>query len=136
MRGFKKLGLLSLVIFLFQSCGSYDSNIEGFIYKYSSRPDFFYDLKLVSVSQDDVGRQTYIFDVAVSYASNLNQSVSYQMAFSTLLRTGICETQDEVALAGTKHERFICKLATPDDLYVQLTLVGPNNETLVETFRF
>ncbi len=131
-----RLGLTGLCIFVFQNCGNFQPNGLNIPYPYSTQPDFFYDVKLISVEVDDLGRQAYEFDVVSSFASNPNQSVSYRVSFSTLDRSGICASEDRTAVGMEKHERFDCLMPTPDDLYIQLTLLGPEGEEAVEQFRF
>ncbi len=131
-----RLGLFSLVVFLFQNCGSFEARETEDIYTYSSQPDFFYDLKLVSVETDSTSRQRYVFDLAMSYAPSATQAVSYRVAFSTLGISRVCLSIDGTADEQSKHIRFQCLLPAPDDLFIELTLVGPESETLKEQFRF
>jgi hypothetical protein len=105
-------------------------------YPYARQPDFFYDLKLIKVEIDEVGRESYEFDLVMSYAPNPNQTVNYQVAFSTLERSGICRAVEQSAIGFSKHERVACLLPSPNDLFIQLTLVGPEGEQAVEQFRF
>jgi len=136
MKVIYRLGLLSLCIFLFQNCGEFSGTGIEINYPYSSQPDFFYDIKLVSVETDDLGLKRFDFDVAISFASNINQAVSYRLAFSTLNRSRVCLSVDATADGSEKHDRYTCILPTPDDLYVQITLLGPTGEEVVEQFRF
>ncbi len=133
---FVRLGLLSLFVFAFQNCGEFKAADDGIPYPYTAEPEFFYDVKLVRVEVDNLGRKAYEFDVALSFATNPNQTVSYRMAYSTLDRSGICESEDRSASGNTKHARFSCLMPTPDILYIQLTLVGPEGEEVVEQYRF
>ena len=128
--------LMSLMLFAFQNCGSFESSGFAGIYSYSSKPDFFYDVNLVSTETDELGRENYIFDFAVAYAHDPNQSVSYRVSYSTLNIVSVCANKDGTADGETKHFRAECKLPTPDDLYIQLTLVGPQGEQVQEQFRF
>ncbi len=136
MIGLLRCGLIGLCLFTFQNCGGFEANKSDVPYPYSVQPDFFYDIKLVSVEIDELGREVHEFDVAVSFASDSDQAVSYRVAFSTLNRSGICASQDRIATGDSKHQRFPCLLPTPEDLYIQLTLVGPEGEQMVDQFRF
>ena len=131
-----RMGLFSVMVFAFQNCGGFEAADRSVPYPYSTRPDFFFDVKMVSLRTDELGRESYNFDVAITFATNPNQSVNYRVAFSTLDRTGICRSVDQTAIGPNKHQRFPCTLPTPDDLYLQLTLLGPNGEENVEQFRF
>lgn len=131
-----RLGLVSLCLFAFQNCGEFKATEMGVPYPYTSQPDFFYDIKLVSLEVDNLGREAYEFDVVATFATNPNQGVNYRIAYATLDRSGICESQEWTAIGADKHERFRCLIPAPDNLYIQLTLVGPTGEQAVQQFRF
>lgn len=132
----RHLALLSLCFFLFQNCGEFKSSFESGFYSYTSAPDFFHDIKLVNSQVDSEGREEFTFDFAVTYAHDLDQSVTYRVAFSTLNFSTVCRSVDGTADGGSKHFRLSCKIPVEDDLFVQLTLVGPQREELVEEYRF
>lgn len=136
MRNQLRFGLVGLLLFAFQNCGRFAAVDRSIVYPYSTQPDFFYDLKLVSVEMDDLGRKNYEFDVVMSYAKDIDQALNYRISFSTLDRSGICQSQDRTASGEDKHQRFVCLLPTPDDLYVQLKILGPSNEEEVQQYRF
>lgn len=136
MKFWQRMGLLAVCLSCFQNCGEFKADPYAVYYTYSSRPDFFYDLKMVSVEIDNLGRERYEFDLALSFATNVDQTVNYQMAFSTLDRSGICTTQELSAVGDSKHRRFTCMMPTPDVLYVQLTILGPTGEQEVRQYRF
>ena len=71
MRLFHSLGLMSLCLFLFQNCGEFAAEEREDIYTYDSRPDFFYDVKLITTEVDSANRKRYVFDFAVSFASKV-----------------------------------------------------------------
>ena len=133
---FYKMGLVALCIFLFQNCSSFEASKEFNVYSYATQPDFFYDLKLVSVEIDSLNRELYVFDLVVSYAKDFAQAVNYQIGFSTLQLPGVCQTITGVATGVSKHTRFQCLLPTADSLFVQITLVGRLGEEVVEQYKF
>ena len=136
MRLFHSLGLMSLCLFLFQNCGEFAAEEREDIYTYDSRTDFFYDVKLITTEVASANRKRYVFDFAVSFASNPNQSVGYQLQFSTLNFVGVCRTTGDIVDGVGKHFRSECLMPTLEDIYIQLTLTGPENENVVDQFRF
>lgn len=136
MKGSSYFCLFLLCGFLFQNCGEFKSPEQRLTYPFSTKPDFFYDVKLVSVEEDEAGRQAYEFDVAVSLAEDQEQPVAVQLAFSTLDRVGVCPLFNATATGATKHQRHLCILPTPREIYVQMILVGPSEEQVTEQFRF
>ncbi|MEM7645559.1 MAG: hypothetical protein AAF203_01505 [Pseudomonadota bacterium] len=136
MSSLKRLGLLSLCLFAFQNCGSLNSAPQESATLFSENPVFFADMQLVSVETDDLRRELYTFDVALSLASNHEAPVEYLINFSTLIIVGVCSSVAGTAQGNTKHFRVQCLLPTPDDLYVQLNLSGPDNQTLTQQFQF
>jgi hypothetical protein len=139
---FYPLGLLCLSLFLFQNCGSgFKANNNLDIYPYSSQPDFFSDIKLVSTEIDETGRQRFEFDTVVSMASNPEQTVNYQLIFQTMDSNSgnlfpACPEVTSSATADTKHQRHVCIIPLPEALFVEMTLLGPNGEESLSQFRF
>ena len=136
MKAWRILGLLSLCLFIFQNCGKFEGPGNSRFYKYSTAPDFYHDIKLISVSLDTSGREEYVFDFAIAYAHDADQSLTYRVAFSTLNFSGVCRTQERTADQDTKHFRLSCKMPVEDVLFLQLTLVGPQGEELVDQYQF
>ena len=136
MRWGARFGLLLICISCYQSCGQFRAATNVVPYPYTSKTDFFYDLKLVSVERQSDGTEAFVFDLAVSYAANADQTVNYQVAYSTNNRSGVCRTESLSARAETKHHWLRCILPTPTDLYIQLTMVGPNGEREQLQYRF
>jgi hypothetical protein len=128
--------LFSLIVFAFQNCGTFEAANQFQYYSYKSSPLFYFDFKLVEKSMDDLGRQKFVFDVVISYALDLNQSASYSVNFSTKMIPGVCSAATGSAISNSKHFRTECLIPTPDDLYVQLMLSGPNGESLTQSYRF
>lgn len=128
--------LLSLVFFLFQNCGKFEKVDDFNFYSYSEAPDFYYDLKLLSVELDNHRRQRYVFDLAMSYSHDPEQSISYQVLFSTLDISGVCGGQDGTADDETRHIRLECLIPVEDKLFLQITLLGPRNEETVQQYSF
>lgn len=136
MKIFYRLGLLAMSVLLFQNCGSFETNELGLVYSYTSKPRHFYDLKLVKVEKDELGRETFEFDLAISHAVNFDAPVSFFVAYSTLARSSSCPTSEHRAEGNTKHQRFICKIPVPDDLYIELSIFEEGQEPEVAQFRF
>ncbi len=136
MNIFYRLGLLSLCFFLFQNCGSFEKAEVDNFYSYNEPPDFYYDLKLLRVELDQNQRQRYTFDLAMSYAHDPDQSITYQVLFSTLDISGVCRGQDGTADDDTKHVRLECLIPVEDRLFLQLTLLGPRDEEVVRQYSF
>ncbi len=128
--------LIFLLIFVFQNCAPFYANDESSIYSFRSPPDFYYDIKLAEVSVDSSLRESYRFDVAISFAHDPNLPVNYQLNYSTALLNPVCPASQGTAHQATKHLSLSCIIPTSDDLYVELILVGPNGETVTDRFRF
>ena len=130
--------LFFVFISFFQNCGEFKSPTDESLYSYSSRPDFFYDLRLVKVEIDSLGRKLYEFDLVVSFASDPDRDIHFQIAYSTLNRSAICPTQEFSSLQDGKHHHFQCLLPTPDTLYVRLSLIlmGPEGKNEVRQYSF
>ena len=136
MKAWRKLGLLGLCLFIFQNCGKFERPRNSKFYSYTTAPNFYHDIKLISVSLDSAGREEYVFDFAIAYAHDADQSITYQVAFSTLNFSGVCRTQERIADAETKHFRLSCKMPIEDVLFLQLTLLGPQGEEFVDQYQF
>lgn len=136
MRILKVFMILILLLFVFQNCGSFKAANENRIYTYSSAPDFYHDIKLVLLEVDELGRQQYSFDLAVSYAHDPSQAISYQVSFSTIKISSVCQVAEGTANGESKHFRVNCLLPVPDELYVQLVLVGPQEERVTRQYRY
>ncbi len=130
------LGLFILCLFLFQNCGKFEKIDDINFYSYTEAPDFYYDLKLVSVEIDSYQRQHYIFDLAMSYAHDPEQSITYQVLFSTLDISGVCNGQGGTADDESKNVRLQCLIPIEDKLFLQITLLGPRGEELVQQYSF
>lgn len=137
MKVLRLFGLLGLCIFSFQSCGAPNALMDKSLsYSFGLETPFFYDVKLVEKEVDDLGRHLYIFDVVVSFAADSSAEVGYTLNYSTLSFSGVCFSTEGVARGSNKHFRSQCLLPKPDDLFVQLSLTGPENSRLVKEFRF
>lgn len=130
-----KIGLSVLCLFLFQNCTSFKGKSLS-VYSYTTIPDFFYDLKLVSVEIDPENRELYVFDMAITYAKKTDQDVTYQVLFSVINFPNVCSPIDGTANGADKHIRFQCLLPTQNDLHLKLTLLGPSGEEVVEQYKF
>ncbi len=133
---FKFLTLLSMTFVIFQNCAPFKSADLFQVYSYSERPNFFYDLKLIRVVEDELLRQRFEFDVATTLAEAPAAPVNYRLSFSTLIIPEVCQTLEGVASGASKHFRVSCLMPLPDDLYVQLDLEGPQGQRQVEEYRF
>ena len=129
---------LSLFLFVFQNCGSFESVDTPNLYSYTEKPDFFHDAKLVRAQNDNLGRREYLVDFAVSYSQDPKQDVVYQLQFSTLKISNVCNTVEEKASGENKHFRARCLIPVPESLFVQLTLLGPEEEgkQMTHIYRF
>lgn len=137
MNVWNRMGLLSLMLMMFQACGGpFQANNLYVLYRYREKPDFFYDLKLLKVEVDAENRQEYTFDLAISYAQNPFQEVNYSVQYSTIAISGVCEAFTASALNETRHRQIKCKIPAADALFLQLSLVGPNAETTTDIFAF
>ena len=125
-----------LMLCLFQSCSGFAPNKVFSFYSYTEAPEIFHDLKLVRVEVDGYGRQNFLFDLVMSYAADSNQALTYQLSFSSLDVVGVCRTVEGQALGTEKHRQIQCLTATPNDLYVQLLILGPSGEEGKEQYRF
>lgn len=133
----KLLTALSTAFVIFQNCAPFESSDDLFqVYPFSERPHFFYDLKLVRVEEDELLRQSFVFDVAATLAEAPAAPVHYRLSFSTLIIPAVCQSQEGVATGASKHFRVSCLMPLPDDLYVQMELEGPQGQRQVEEYRF
>ena len=130
------MGLLSLSFFTFQNCGEFRAQADSIQSSQAGVPQFFYDLQPVEISIDAANRKHFILDFVVSLARDPDLPVSYKFQFSTLLITGVCRSAEGVASGAGKHFHIDCLMPTQEDMYVQLMLVGPDEETFVDQFRF
>jgi len=130
------LTLLSFCFVVFQNCAPFESAELFQVYSYSERPDFFYDLKLLRIEEDELLRQRFLFDVAATLAEAPAAPVHYRLSFSTLMIPAVCQTQEGIATGAAKHFRVSCLMPLPDDLYVQLELEGPQGQRQAEEYRF
>jgi hypothetical protein len=128
--------LVGLMFVIFQNCGSFEADDRAGIYPYQVRPDFFYDVKLLRVEEDELMRQRYVFDIVASLAEDVGAEISYRVNFSTLIMSAVCQSTQGTVRGNAKHFRTQCLLPVPDDLYIQLQLFGPQGQELVEEFRF
>lgn len=127
---------LILSAFLYQNCGGFLANKSANIYSYQTAPTFFYDVQLAKVTVDSALRQSYQFDIAISYAQNPDSPLTYQMNFSTEKLNPVCPRSEGTLQADGKHFTVNCLIPTEDSLQVELIMVGPNNETVTDRFRF
>lgn len=134
MRSLNLFFLCSLVLFCFQNCAEFKRNSFFDIYPYSSKPDFFYDVQLVSSQEDEDGLQSYIFDIAISYAGDPNEEVNYTLVFKTPIVSEAC-IETGTANGNSKHFRVECIVPFEDELYVQLMMAGPSAE-LEQNYKF
>ena len=100
--------MFTLILFLFQNCSPFESHSVLNFYPYKSKPDFFYDLKLISVKTDNANRKQYVIDVVISYSEEPQQDVDYQIQFSTPKISNVCETLERVAADHGKHFKTSC----------------------------
>lgn len=122
---------------LFQNCSPFESVQLDSFYPYASQPQFFYDLQLVRIEEDELLRQRFVFDGVVSFVQDPTAAVSYQIDFSTLIIPAVCQSQmGEARTQASKHFQVSCLLPVPDNLYVQMSLTGPAGETQQEQFQF
>ena len=129
--------LFTLVLFFFQSCGSFESIALPVFYPYTTKPDFFYDLKLISAETDDLNRRQYMIDIAMSYSQDPEQSIDYEVQFSTLKIANVCPTQNGSAVADKKRILAQCLIPISDEnLFVQFILQGPDNKSLRKIYKF
>ena len=132
----KMLSLISFCFVAFQNCAPFESATGFEVYSYRERPDFFYDLKLLRVEEDDLLRQNFIFDIAATMTDAPDAAVNYRVSFSTLIIPAVCQAQEGVAAGPSKHFRISCLMPIQDDLFVQLELEGPKGQRQVEEYRF
>lgn len=130
-----RLGLLSLILFVFQGCSAPEA-LQGGVYGFSVGTPYFYDVQLVLKEVDDLGRHRFVFDVVISSATDPAADVNYSIRYSTLGFVGVCRNAEGTVTATTKHFRTECLMPKPDDLFLQVNLSGPGNETIVEEYRF
>lgn len=122
--------------FLFQNCAPFEPLIDSTMYPYSTQPAFFWDFKLVKTEVDTSDRELFVFDLALSYASNPQENVGYRIDFSTISQTGICSFVDGTVNNQNNHIQAQCKLPVDDDLFVRLIFVGVNDEEQTQEFRY
>lgn len=133
---FQLFSLTLLAVFAFQSCGSFEGVKESQEYPYSVGTDFFYGVQMVGVSQDDAGRSVYEFDVALSYAQDPDQAVSYQVNGYDEDFGRVCQTTGDDVEGEDRHFRVVCKQTLEGAIYIELRLEGPNDESTSQTWRF
>lgn len=124
-----KLGFFSMMALLvYQNCSNFEVDENWAVYSYRQPPIFFYDVKLVSKTLDNLNRENYIMDIVISYVADPAAEIDYRVAFSTPMMTGICPIQSGKAKGNARHMRMSCLLPHSDALYIQLTLKSPTGE--------
>lgn len=136
MKGAKVFSFLIFALLIYQNCSPFAVDETWAIYSYRTPPQFFYDAKLLSVERDSLNRENYTIDFVVSYAKDPSAEVEYRVAFSTSQMPAICPIRTGKAKGATRHFRMSCLLPHADDLYIQLTLMGPGGEELVRQIAF
>lgn len=133
----KFFALFTLILLFFQNCTSFEAIPLPEFYPYRTRPDFFHDLKLIRSEIDETNRRRFDIDIAVSYSRNPQQSINYEVQFSTLRIPNVCPTQSGFAFGDKKRIFVQCLIPIPNEnLFVQLVLSGPNNESLQKVYQF
>ncbi len=130
--------LFILTFFSFQNCSSFEGvhSLSDF-YPYTTRPDFFYDLKLIRSEVDENNRRRYVIDIVMSYSQDPEQGIDYELEFSTLEIANVCPTRRGSAVGDSKRVLVECLVPVPDEeLFVQLVLRGPDSENLRKVYKF
>ena len=129
--------LFILITFSFQNCGSFEGIPIPDFYPYRTKPDFFYDLKLIRSETDKVNRRRFDIDIAISYSRDPNQSVNYEVQFSTLKIPNVCPTKNDFSFGDKKRVFIQCLIPIANEnLFVQLILKGPGNESFKKIYQF
>ena len=133
----KFFALFSLTLFSFQNCSSFEGiPLPGF-YPYRKKPDFFYDLKLIRSETDETNRRRYDIDIAMSYSRDPEQSIEYEVQFSTLKIPSVCPSKSGFATDDNKRIFVQCLIPVPNEnLFVQFILKGPENKNLKKIYKF